>query len=96
MNMLAKFQQGELPIFYLNYGTIVFLPKKENAIKIEQYSHIGLFVCTQPTQTTFMLGGHILEGVLILHEIIHKIHWKKMDGVLLSLISRNSMIRFNG
>jgi hypothetical protein len=43
MNMLAKFQQGELRLFHLNYGIIVLLPKKENAIQIEQYSHIGLF-----------------------------------------------------
>ena len=39
----------------------------------------------RPTQTTFMQGRHILEGVLILHETIHELHRKKMDGVLLKI-----------
>lgn len=39
----------------------------------------------KPTQTTFMPGRHILEGVLILHETIHELHRKKMDGVLLKI-----------
>jgi hypothetical protein len=36
----------------------------------------------QPTQTAFMSGRHILEGVVILHETIHELHRKKLDGVL--------------
>jgi hypothetical protein len=32
-----------------------------------------------------MPGRHILEGVVILHETIHELHRKKMDGVLLKL-----------
>jgi hypothetical protein len=32
-------------------------------------------------QTSFMPGRHILERVAILHETIHKVHRKKMDGV---------------
>jgi hypothetical protein len=39
----------------------------------------------RPTQTVFMPGRHILEGVLILHETIHELHRKKLDGVLLKL-----------
>jgi hypothetical protein len=34
MYMFQKFQIGELPLFHLNYGTIILLPKKENAIQI--------------------------------------------------------------
>jgi hypothetical protein len=37
----------------------------------------------RPTQTTFMPGRHIVEGVVILHETIHELHRKKMDDVLL-------------
>jgi hypothetical protein len=29
-----------------------------------------------------MLGRHILEGVVVLHETIHELHMKKLDGVL--------------
>jgi hypothetical protein len=39
----------------------------------------------KPTQTAFMPGRHILEGVVVLHETIHELHKKKMDGVLLKL-----------
>jgi hypothetical protein len=32
-----------------------------------------------------MPGCHILEGVVVLHETIHELHRKKLDGVLLKL-----------
>jgi mannosylglycoprotein endo-beta-mannosidase len=32
--MFECFQRGELPLFHLNFGTIILLPKKENAIQI--------------------------------------------------------------
>jgi hypothetical protein len=35
--MFVAFQRGELPLFHLNFGTIILLPKKENAIQIQQY-----------------------------------------------------------
>jgi hypothetical protein len=38
-----------------------------------------------PTQTTFILGRNIMEGVVILHETIHEIHRKMMSGVVLKL-----------
>jgi hypothetical protein len=44
----------------------------------------------RPTQTTFMLGRHILEGVVILHETIHELRRKKMDGVLLKIDSEKA------
>jgi hypothetical protein len=33
-----------------------------------------------PTQTTFMQGRNILEGVVILHETVHELHRKKQSG----------------
>jgi hypothetical protein len=39
----------------------------------------------RPPQTAFMPGRHILEGVVILHETIHKLHRKKMDVILLKI-----------
>jgi hypothetical protein len=32
-----------------------------------------------------MPGRHILEGVVVLHETIHELHRKKLDGVLLRI-----------
>ena len=33
-----------------------------------------------PTQTAFMPGRNIIEGVVILHETIHELHTKKRTG----------------
>jgi hypothetical protein len=105
MAMFECFHRGELPLFHLNYGTIILLPKKENAIQIEQYRPICLLNVSfkvftkvgtnrvskiaenvvQPTQTAFMPGRHILEGVVILHETIHELHRKNLDGVLFKI-----------
>jgi hypothetical protein len=38
-----------------------------------------------PTQSAFMSGRHILEGVVVLHETIHELHRKKMDGVIFKI-----------
>jgi hypothetical protein len=38
-----------------------------------------------PTQTAFIPGRNILEGVVVLHETIHEIQRKKMSGVVLKL-----------
>jgi hypothetical protein len=103
--MFRSFFLRELPLVHINFGTIILLPKKENAVQIQQYGPICLLnvsfkICTKvgtnritkiaekvirPTQTTFMPGIYILEGVVILHEMIHEIHRKKMEGVLLKI-----------
>jgi hypothetical protein len=38
-----------------------------------------------PTQTTFMRGRNILEGVVILHETVHELHRKKQNGVIFKI-----------
>ena len=38
-----------------------------------------------PTQTAFMRGRNILEGVVILHETVHELHRKKMNGIILMI-----------
>jgi hypothetical protein len=39
----------------------------------------------RPTVTVFMPGRHILEGVVVLHETIHEMHRRKLDGVLFKI-----------
>ena len=105
MDMFNDFHKGELPLFHLNFGTIILLPKKEDASQIQQYRPICLLNVSfkiftkvgtnrltgvadkvvKPTQTAFMPGRHILEGVVVLHETIHELHRNKMDGVLLKI-----------
>lgn len=38
-----------------------------------------------PSQTAFMPDRNIMEGVVILHETIHELHSKKLDGVILKI-----------
>jgi hypothetical protein len=38
-----------------------------------------------PSQTAFIPGRNIIEGVVMLHETIHELHRKKMNGVILKL-----------
>jgi hypothetical protein len=37
------------------------------------------------TQTTFIKGRYIMEGVLSLHEVVHELRAKKLGGVILKL-----------
>ena len=39
----------------------------------------------RPTQSAFLPGRNILEGVVVLHETIHELHGKKMDGVIFKI-----------
>jgi hypothetical protein len=39
----------------------------------------------RPSQTAFMQGRNILDGVVILHETVHELHRKKMNGVILKI-----------
>jgi predicted secreted Zn-dependent protease len=39
----------------------------------------------KPSQTAFLPGRYILEGVVILHETIHELHRKKEKGIILKL-----------
>ena len=38
-----------------------------------------------PTQTAFMRGRNILEGVVILHETIHELHRKNQSEVIFKI-----------
>src|SRR5436190_21890336 len=39
----------------------------------------------RPTQTAFMQGRNILDGVVILHETVHEMHRKKLNGVVFKI-----------
>jgi hypothetical protein len=67
------------PICLLNVSFKIFTKVAENCITKLADKVI------RPTQTTFMPGRHILEGVLVLHETIHELHRKKLDGVLFKI-----------
>ena len=42
MAMFVDFHNGTLPLYSLNFGIITLLPKKDNAVQIQQYRPICL------------------------------------------------------
>jgi len=64
------------PIYLLNVSLNFFTKVATN--RLTYIAHLVL----QPTQSTFMPGRHILEGVVVLHETLPKIHRKKLDGII--------------
>jgi len=70
-----KIQQFR-PIFLLNVSFKVFTKVATNRVNSLVQKVI------QPSQTAFLPRLYILEGVTILHEIIHELHRKKLNGVI--------------
>jgi hypothetical protein len=49
----------------------------------------------RPSQTAFLPGRYIFEGVVILHETIHELHKKKQKGIILKLDFEESYDKVN-
>jgi hypothetical protein len=60
------------PIYLLNTSFKIFTKVATNRI-----TEVAKKVIS-PTQTAFLSGRNIMEGVIILHETIHEMHMKKM------------------
>ena len=74
----TKVQQYR-PICLLNVSFKIFTKVLTNRLSTVAQKII------RPSQTAFIPGRHILEGVVILHETIHEMHKKKKNGVVLKL-----------
>nr|AAL77136.1 Putative non-LTR retroelement reverse transcriptase [Oryza sativa Japonica Group]AAP52241.1 retrotransposon protein, putative, unclassified [Oryza sativa Japonica Group] len=105
LELFKDFHSGSFPLYSLNFGTIILLPKCVKAMKIQQYRPICLLnvsfkiftkIATNrtmdiaqkvisPTQTAFIPGRNIMEGVLILHETLHELHRKDKSGVIFKI-----------
>jgi hypothetical protein len=105
LDMFSILHPRQLELFLLNFGEVMFLPKVNEAERIQQFRPICLLnvslkifmkVATirlnivadhvvQPSQTTFMQGRNILDGVVIPHEVVHEVHMKKLNRVILKL-----------
>nr|ABA98398.1 retrotransposon protein, putative, unclassified [Oryza sativa Japonica Group] len=67
------------PICLLNVSFKLFTKVATNRIN-SVADHV-----VSPTQTAFMRGRNILEGVVILHETLHELHRKKLNGVIFKI-----------
>jgi hypothetical protein len=74
----TKIQQY-IPICALNVSFKIFTKVGTNRL-----NKVAKTVVSQ-TQTAFMPGRNIMEGVVILHETIHELHTKKSNGVIFKI-----------
>jgi len=90
MAIFLDFHKEELNLFSLNFGIITLISKSSEATKIQHYRPICVFnvsfkiftkVATNKlnkvTQTSFMQGRNIMEGVVILHETIPRTSYQE-------------------
>ena len=67
------------PIYLLNVSFKIF--KKVVMIRLNSVAdHV-----VRPSQTAFMQGRNILDGVVILHEAVYELHQKKLNGIILKI-----------
>jgi hypothetical protein len=74
----TKIQQYR-PICVLNVSFKIFTKVGTNRLNKVARTVVS------PTQTAFMPGRNITEGVVILHETIHELHTKKSNGVIFKI-----------
>ena len=78
INDAERIQQYR-PICLLNVSFKIFT--KTSTIRLNSVAdHV-----VRPTQTAFMQGRNILDGVVILHETVHEMHRKKLNGVIFKI-----------
>ena len=78
VNEAERIQQYR-PICLLNISFKIFT--KVATIRLNSVAeHV-----VHPSQTAFMQGRHILDGVVILHEIVHELHRKFLNGMVLKI-----------
>jgi hypothetical protein len=75
----ATMIQQYRPICLLNVSFKIFTKVLTNRINLVAQKVI------RSSQTAFLPGKYIMEGVVVLHETIHELHKRKKDGVILKL-----------
>jgi hypothetical protein len=72
----AKVIQQYRTIYLLNVSFKIFTKVAQSTVAQK---------IIRPTQTAFLPGRNIMEGTIILHEMIHELNSKKQDGIILKI-----------
>lgn len=82
LSLFRDFHRGDLDIKRLNFGVITLVLKTKEAILNVDYKWITKILTNRlppvakkmigPNQTGFIKGRNILEGVVVLHEVVHE------------------------
>jgi hypothetical protein len=81
--------QQYIPICLLNVSFKIFTKVATNRI-----SQVAQKVIS-PSQTAFLPGRNIMEGVIVLHETIHELHRKKQSDLILKIDFENTYDKIN-
>jgi hypothetical protein len=73
------------PICLLNVSFKIFIK-----VAVKMMTRIAKKI-VNPSQTAFIPGRNIMEGVVVLHEMIHEMYRKKMSGVILKIDFEKSL-----
>jgi hypothetical protein len=63
-------------------------------VATNRISHVAQKVISH-SQTAFIPGCNIMEGVIVLHETLHEMHRKKQSGVILKIDFEKSYDKLN-
>jgi hypothetical protein len=90
LELFGTLHARQLDLFFLNFSEIILLLKVNYAEKIftkTKTSRLNMVVdhVMCPIQAVFRQGRYILDGVVNLLEIVHELHRKKMNGVILKI-----------
>jgi hypothetical protein len=78
INEAQRIQQYR-PIYLINVSLKIFT--KVATIRVNTVAnHV-----VHPSQTAFIQGRNILDGVAILHKTVHELHSKKLNEVILKI-----------
>jgi hypothetical protein len=76
MSLFLEFHRGSLPLYSLNFETIILLPKSEEALKIQQYRPIWLLNVSFKIFTK-VLTNHL---TLVAHRVIQQTQTTFLSG----------------
>jgi len=101
MELFADFTNRNLPLYSLNFGTIILLPKCKEAITIQQYRPICLLnvsfkIFTKvATNRLNSVAQKVISptqtaflpgrNIIVLHETLHELHRKKSNSVIFKI-----------
>jgi hypothetical protein len=92
LHMFSVLHAGQLELFRLNFGEVILLPKVNEAERIQQYRPICLLNVSfkiftkHATIRLNTVADHIVQpSKTVLHEAVHELHSKKLNGVILKL-----------
>jgi hypothetical protein len=92
LHMFSVLHTGQFELFRLNFREVILLPKVNDVERIQQYRPICLLNVSfkiftkQATIRLNTVADHIVQpSKTVLHEAVHELHSKKLNGVILKL-----------